>query len=127
MIRLCSFLIFLPLLGQTLRLYNDSAFDLHCTIYAYDGTRLETLDLGPQVTLIWELGYAGFARSPDQTTTPFRVSFFCDTGELFGAWPNVPSGALVNAMGSPEGPKGCKIKNPKNEEPNKNTRPFIEY
>lgn len=127
MIRSLFLLFSVSLFGQTLRLFNDSAFDLHCTIYAFDGSQLQTLDLGPQVMLVWELGYAGFDRSPSLTTTPFRVSFFCDTGDLFGAWPSVPSGAFVNAMGSPEGPKGCKIENPKNEQPNQNTRPFIEY
>jgi hypothetical protein len=127
MLKWFPLLLVFSLFGQTLRLFNDSAFDLHCTIYAWDGSRLETLDIGPQVTLVWELGYAGFDKSPSWTTTPFRVSFFCDTGELFGAWPEVPSGAFVNAMGSPQGPKGCKIKNPKNEQPNQNTRPFIEY
>ncbi|MFZ4773272.1 MAG: hypothetical protein ACOYK9_04700 [Chlamydiia bacterium] len=127
MLRLLPLLLCCSLFGQTLKLYNDSAFDLHATIYAYDGTKLETLNLGPQVTVIWELGYAGFERSPSMTTTPFSVSFFCETGELYGAWTAVPTGALVNASGSPVGPKGCKIKKPKKDEPNKNTRPFIEY
>ncbi len=125
--KLLALLLCFPLFAQTLRLYNDSSFSLHVTIYSFDGTRLETLNLGPQVTLVWELGYAGFARSPAMTTTPFAVSFFCDTGELFGSWPSVPTGALVNAMGSTQGPKGCKIKKPKTDEPNQNTRPLIEY
>ena len=48
MLKWFPLLLVFSLFGQTLRLFNDSAFDLHCTIYAWDGSRLETLDIGPR-------------------------------------------------------------------------------
>lgn len=121
------FFLILPLFGETIRLVNDSTFPLEVAIFGFDGTELEVLDMPAQDTLIWELGYWGFSPNPTKTTTPYQVVFYCESGEMFGAWYQVPSGALVNAQGSPSGSKGCKVNKNKKKLPNKNTRPFFEF
>ncbi len=105
--------------GGTVHLVNDSSIKLRAEIRAADGTYLGEVIVPPQQSMQWNsyFGAVGHQQYADISQTPYRVLWFCSTGEQnpFSICDNVSSGSTVTALycsGNRECPPQLKQENP---------------
>lgn len=123
---LCSTLLF----SSSLQLTNDSIFPLIAVIHNAQGDLEDRVKLSPGQTFLWYRNDSPFKGNMDQPYTPFTIRWICNTSRPydynpppkkkgqqrqqyeseFGSWPNVPTGAMVTALGSPAGTKTCVVR-----------------
>jgi|GEM_PF-2529585 len=127
----------LPLFSTSISLINDSAFTLNAQIIDCTGRLLDIIHLVSGQMYIYNVSQGSFEPNTDETYTPFTIIFLCESSRpynytppekdedkdpkekkdkppeyisQFGIWTNVPTGATVNALGSPQGTKSCVIR-----------------
>lgn len=95
----------------TVRLVNDSAYQLTAVIRAADGTKLGELNVPAQQTMSWNSywGGVGNIQYNDVSQTPYTVLWFCPEGAPFSVCQGVSTGSTVTAL-SCDGTKSCKQK-----------------
>ena len=129
------FLLFLynSLSAGSVMIINDSHFPLIAQIFNAAGDERGSVRLVPQQQFTWNDSDSSFKKQYDAPTTPYTVRFLCLTSRPydyvtppknqekskkrpsyqaeFGSWTNVPTGAMVNALGCNQGSKSCVISN----------------
>lgn len=100
----------------SLRLLNDSPFQLRAVILAADGSYMGESTLGPQDFTNWTdassyLGIPGQSMTPSTPYTPYSVIWYCPDGGEYGINTNQATGATVTAQSS-SGPRICKVPPP---------------
>lgn len=121
------------LFAGSVMLINDSHFPLIAQIFNAVGDERTSIRLTPGQQLTWNDNQSSFSKQYDEPTTPYTVRFLCLTSRPydyvsppknknkankrpsyqaeFGAWTNVATGQLVNALGCTQGTKSCVISN----------------
>jgi hypothetical protein len=105
----------LGLMAGTVRLANDSAFQLRAVIRAADGTYLGEMLVSPQQTMQWN-DYWGGVGVYNLSRTPYVVTWYCTKGGDFSVCEGVPTGGTVTAM-TCAGARQCQPKQPENRPP----------
>ncbi len=111
-----------PLFSGTIRLYNDSTFQLRVVVRGADGSYFGETVMAPQHTYSWTDSNTQFGiydRQRQDSITPYTVMWYCMDGGDFSVCTNVATGATVSAL-SCVGARECKPRPKKNEvNPNK--------
>lgn len=130
----CSLLSTL-LFSSSLQLTNDSTFPLIAYIFDAQGNLEDSIRLQPGQTYMWYRNDSSFKGQMDQPYTPFTIRWVCNTSRPydynpppkkkdekrqqyqseFASWTNVPTGALVSALGCPAGTKTCVVRKKQSE------------
>ncbi len=102
----------------SLRLINDSPYQLRAVIRGNDGTFLGEVILQPEHALTWndsngQLGYFGkgnvYQEQSTRAQTPYTVLWYCQEGADYAVCDMMPTGATVTAQGC-TGTRQCKPK-----------------
>jgi hypothetical protein len=97
--------------AASLTIYNDSVYTLTATIFSNDGLNCGGVIVTPSHQMQWQSSFQN-ADNDRNIMTPLTVILTCPSGESFGTWLQVPTGATINALGS-QGAHYCKaIKQP---------------
>lgn len=91
------------LFGGSVRIYNDSPYQLTANILAADGSHQGSLTLAPQQQAQWQ-DFSG--KNATWSQTPYTVILICKNGKQFGTVHGVQQGGTVSAM-SANGPRFC--------------------
>jgi hypothetical protein len=114
-----SFLLLLlasSLHAGSVRLFNNSTFDLRAVIRGSDGSYLGEVVIRAQNTANWtdSYSYAGGYQGPNaqvesgyRSKTPYVVIWYCMDGKDYAVCDTVSTGAVVMALGCP-GARTCK-------------------
>lgn len=126
-----SLLFWVPLCSYSITLLNDSQYPLFARVYSAPGDLLTEVKLAPQQMYIWQYELSPYVKQNDRPFTPFTIRWVCQNTRPydyspppekgskkkrqeyqseFGVWENVPTGATVNALGSPTGVKTCVVR-----------------
>lgn len=111
-------IIFFPLLlnAGSVRLFNDSAYDLKAVIRGSDGSFMGEIIVPAQKETVWQgtygkyEPYGGTNPNPNQnyrSKTPYTVLWYCLDGSDYAVCDTVSTGALVRAQGC-NGTRMCK-------------------
>ena len=92
------------LFGGSVRIFNDSPYQLTADILAADGSHQGSLTLAPQQQAQWQ-DYSGTNSTWSQT--PYTVILTCKNGKQFGTVNGVQQGGTVSVM-SANGPRFCE-------------------
>lgn len=101
----------------TVRLINDSVFQLQAEIRGADGSSLATVSLNSQQAMTWD-DYAGGRGTYSQSRTPYTVIWYCPSGNVFGVASQISSGAATSALSS-SGDRACQETKEKPGNPSK--------
>ncbi len=103
-------LLFSEASAGSIKLLNDSAYQLRARIQSADGSYLGEMVLGSNETASWN-GSSGEISYYGQSQTPYRVNWYCLGGEdsIFSVNESVNSGSTVTAMGG-TGARSCPPK-----------------
>jgi hypothetical protein len=106
-----------PLYAGTVRLVNNSHFDLRAVVRGADGTFLSEVVVHAQNIANWTDSYhaAGAYEGPPpgqeqsgyQSKTPYTVIWSCMDGSDYSVCDGVATGATVTALGCP-GARACR-------------------
>jgi hypothetical protein len=126
-----------PLFSTSISIINDSAFNLNAQVLDRTGRLLDLIHLVAGQMYIYDVSQGSFEPNSDQTYTPFTIIFLCESGRpydystpkkedqtdpdqkkekpseyisQFGIWTDVPRGATITALGSPQGTKSCVMR-----------------
>ena len=121
-------LIVFPLLLQanSVRLINNSPYDLRAVIRGSDGNLLGELVVKAQKETVWtdsygQYGMYGGANARNQqnsrSVTPYTILWYCLDGGNYGVCDTVSTGAVVTAQGC-MGPRMCKPRKKEQYAPN---------
>ena len=137
-----------PLFSTSIQIINDSSFALNAQVLDRTGRLLDIIHLVAGQMYIYDVSQSSFEPNTDSTYTPYTVIFLCESGRpydyslpkkqdqknanqkkqappeyisQFGIWTNVPRGATVTALTSPEGTKSCTMKKQKKLNKRKNS------
>lgn len=111
----CFFCFWASLEAGSVRLYNNSNFDLRAVIRGADGYYLGELVVRAQNTAVWtdSYSYAGGYRGPNaqiesgyRSKTPYIVIWYCMDGKDYAVCDTVSTGAVVMALNC-AGPRQC--------------------
>lgn len=100
------FLLSVQLSAVTVHLNNDTMYSLEATVQDARGQTQVVITLLPDSMWDWsdtygEQGYSGpFPPPPDQhiySSTPFRVTWRCPSGDIFSVNSGISSGGMVQA------------------------------
>jgi hypothetical protein len=105
----CSSLLF----GGSVRIFNDSIYQLTANILAADGSHQGSLSLAPQQQAQWQ-DFSGDNSTWSQT--PYTIVLICKNGKTFGTITGVGQGGTVSVL-SARGPLVCE-KDKKDEQKN---------
>ncbi len=92
------------LFGGSLRIFNDSPYQLTANILAADGSHQGSLTLAPQQQAQWQDFSGG---NSIWSQTPYTVILTCKNGKQFGTINGVQQGGTVSVM-SANGPRFCE-------------------
>lgn len=130
----CTLFAISSLCADNITLINDSMFPLSVDIYNALGAKEVTVSLAIGQTYIWNRNLSAWNRQYNSSVSPYVVRWFCTTTQPYdytqtprhekqkaaeeqkkyhseyGTWTNVPSGATVNALRSPNGSKTCTLR-----------------
>lgn len=105
MIRKILFFLFLSLSSliwaDSLVLVNNSDVQLSATITDATGKVLEeTGPINPQNSITWSLDfeYYGYNAEESNPQTPYTVTWYCNSGEIYGTCYDAPSDSTVLAQ-----------------------------
>ena len=99
----------------SVRLFNNSNFDLRAVVRGSDSSYLGEIVVRAQNTATWtdSYSYAGGYRGPNAQTesayrskTPYVVNWYCMDGNDFAVCDTVSTGAVVSSL-SCSGPRVC--------------------
>jgi hypothetical protein len=110
----------------SVRLSNNSSYQLRAVIRGGDGSYLGEVLVNPQQTMSWN-DYNGAVAFPNQSLTPYTVLWFCndEEGSPYAICTDVGSGFTVVAK-SCVGTRSCKPKQKQQTPPNQ-APPTEEY
>ena len=91
------------LFGGSVRIFNDSPYELKADILAADGSHQASLTLAPQQPALWQ-DYSGGNSTWSQT--PYTVILTCKNGKQFGTISGIGQGGTVSVM-TANGPRFC--------------------
>ena len=111
-------LILFPLLLQagTVRLINNSPYDLRAVIRGSDGSFLGELVVKAQKETVWTDSYGQYGtygganartNQNSRSVTPYTVLWYCLDGASYGVCDTISTGAVVTAQGC-IGSRMCK-------------------
>jgi len=83
------------LFGGSVRIFNDSSYELKAVIMSADGKTQGSITIPPQQQSQWQ-DFSGANATWSQT--PYTVTFFCKSGKQFGIIRNIGQGATVSAL-----------------------------
>lgn len=88
-----------PILGSSVRLYNDSPYPLRAVVQGSDGTALGEVLVQPNNLMVWsdagsQMGY----HEPTRSETPFTVLWYCEEGAPYSVCSQVPNASMVTAQ-----------------------------
>lgn len=110
-IYLLFFVVYLE--AESVRLFNDSAYDLRAVIRGADNSFLGEMIIRSQNSTTWYNTYGPYqSRAPVQeirSQTPYKVIWYCLSGEQFAICDTVATGGAAVAL-SCLGPRTCKSK-----------------
>lgn len=92
------------LFGGSIRIFNDSPYQLTADILAADGSHQGSLTLAPQQQAQWQ-DFSGGNSTWSQT--PYTVILTCKNGKQFGTINGVQQGGTISVM-SVNGPRFCE-------------------
>ena len=92
------------LFGGSVRIYNDSPYQLSAKILAADGSHQGSLSLAPQQQTLWQDSSGG---NSTWSLTPYTVILTCNNGKSFGTITGVSQGATVSTS-TAQGPRFCE-------------------
>jgi hypothetical protein len=111
MSRIFFFLFFAStLFSESVRLYNDSPYQLRAVVRGADGSYLGELVLAPNTYNSWTDSNTQFGiydRQRQESATPYTVMWYCMDGGDYSICTNVPNGSLVSAQ-TCDGARECK-------------------
>jgi hypothetical protein len=120
---LLGFLCLFNLLNaEGFQAYNDSNIPLYVVVFDATGAKIGKFSVAPRGNKTWHIPLTEFRRY-NQTTTPYRVQFYCEQGSLFSEWASVSPGEAVTALGG-SGPRSCPKKK-KGQKDDDEKEPFI--
>jgi hypothetical protein len=99
----------------SVRLFNNSSFDLRAVVRGADGSYLGEVVVRAQNTAVWtdSYVYAGGYRGPNaqvesgyRSKTPYVVIWYCMDGKDYAVCDTVSTAAVVQALGCP-GARTC--------------------
>lgn len=109
----CFFFVILYLEAESVRLFNNSAYDLRAVVRGADGSFLGEMLIRSQNSTTWYNTYGPYeSRVPIQETrsqTPYAVVWYCLSGEQFAVCDTVATGGAVEAL-SCLGPRTCRAR-----------------
>lgn len=117
------FLCFFGVLNaEGVQAYNDSNIPLTVKVFDASGTKIGEFRVAPRSNKIWHVPLGEFQQY-NQSTVPYRVIFYCESGEVFSEWSSVSPGEAVTALGG-SGPRNCPKK--KNGDQDQDQEPEIQ-
>ncbi|MDR2539920.1 MAG: hypothetical protein LBC45_04955 [Chlamydiales bacterium] len=103
--------------AESIRLFNDSVYDLRAVVRGADGSFLAEMLIRAQNSAIWHNTYGPYqSRVPIQQSrsqTPYVVVWYCLSGEQFSICDTVATGGVVEAL-SCLGTRTCKTRKKEN-------------
>ncbi len=109
-------ILFCPLFSGTVRLYNDSPYNLRVVVRGNDGSYLGELMMPPQNFSTWtdanrQAGVFGkgnpYSMGPSMSQLPYTVMWYCMDGSDYSVCGNVFTGSTVTAQ-TCDGARMCK-------------------
>jgi hypothetical protein len=106
----------LALCAGTVRLTNNSPYELMAVIQGNDGRELARITIQPTKGTVWTdtFGYYGNSGGANsnvneayRSQTPYTVLWYCKGGTVYGVNDNVATGAVATSQGS-IGPRMCQ-------------------
>lgn len=109
--RLFLFLLLFPLLlcANSVRLINNSPYDLRAVIRGGDGSFLSEMIIKSQKEMTWTDTYGNYGSNSganesinqnSRSKTPYTVLWYCLAGASYGVSDNVATGAVATSQGS---------------------------
>ena len=99
--------------AESIRLFNDSVYDLRAVVQGSDGSFLGEMLIRAQNAATWYNTYGPYqSRVPIQQSrsqTPYVVVWYCLSGEQFSICDTVATGGAVEAL-SCLGPRTCRAR-----------------
>jgi hypothetical protein len=116
--------------AESVRLFNDSAYDLRAVIRGADNSFLGEMIIRSQNSTTWYNTYGPYeSRTPVQkirSQTPYKVVWYCLNGEQFSMCDTVATGGVAVAL-SCLGPRTCRSKERPNESVPEQEYPDMPY
>ena len=111
--------------AESVRLFNDSPYDLRAVIRGADNTFLGEMLIRSQNSTTWYNTYGPYQSTvpiqENRSQTPYKVVWYCLSGEQFAMCDTIATGGAAVAL-SCLGPRTCRSK----KKPNDNS-PEQEY
>jgi len=95
--------------AASVRLINDSPYQLRAVVRAADGTLLGEMVINSRQTSTWSDAYGkpGYINQPTYSQTPYSILWYCMNGDDYSFCDDISTGSTVTAQ-SCSGGRLCK-------------------